>query len=43
MKLPLKFENGGVTIPPGASLTSTSIVAASTGVGRGEMGNINNS
>ena len=43
MKLPLEFENGGVIITPGVSLTSASIVTASTGLGGGGMGNINNS
>ena len=42
MKLPLEFENGGYTITPGVSLTSTAIVTASTVVGGGGMGNINN-
>ena len=43
MKLPLKFDNGGVTITSVVSMTSTSIVTASTGLGGGGMSNINNS
>jgi len=45
MKLPLVFENGGVTITPVVSTTSSAIVTASTGVGGGNngMGNHNSS
>ena len=45
MKLPLVFENGGVTITPVVSTTSSAIVTASTGVGAGNngMGNHNSS
>ena len=34
MKLPLEFENGGVTITPVVSMTSKAIVTASNSVGR---------